>query len=399
MSPLAISNIEARNLIFDLQGLCAEPHKAFAADGLETLINKLGFVQMDAIPYVERAHQMILFSRNQTFRPNHLKRLHETDRVLFENWTHDASLIPVRFWPFWKHKFSRDENRLQDKFTRWQGSGFLEHADALVQRIRHHGPLRARDLERPKSEKLEMWQWHDGKAALEYLWRTGKLAVVRRERFEKVYDLPERALPPEYVGLDYSREDFMAWACRSAIDRLGIATPGDIARFWDLVTIDEVKGWLDTHGRQETVPVEVEPADGGKARVMVARPDIEPILTRLTKMPPRMRTLSPFDPVIRDRKRLSWLFGFDYTIEIYVPPEKRKFGYYIFPLLDGDNLIGRADIKAEREHDRLLLNTLWLEKSVRWSKAKQNRLEAELTRLCRLTGVSRYVFDPQFLQD
>ncbi len=335
---------------------------------------------------------MTLFARNQTYRPKHLEALHENGG-LFENWTHDASLIPVKFWPYWKHKFVRYEARLRKKFTQWQGEGFEKRIDGLRARIEQEGVLRARDLEKPKDVKLKMWQWHDGKAAMEFMWRTGQLSVPRREGFQKIYDLSERVIPQEHFEHNVSHEEFVDWACRSALDRLGFGTAKDIAKYWDLLSIAEVRDWLSAHGAQETKNITVQPHDKSKPREFVARLDIENILDSLPKIPSRIRALSPFDPVIRDRNRLSWLFGFDYTIEIYVPPEKRKFGYYVFPLLKKDKLIGRIDCQARRADDCLFVTQIWLEPKIKWSRAKQEKLDAELARQARLCGVKNIVWN------
>ena len=388
-----LDNRTARHLILHLQGLTRPPHLAFGKGELASLIAQLGFVQMDSIRWVERAHHMTLFARSQAYRPKQLEKLHEKERALFENWTHDASLIPCSFWPYWKHKFRRDEIRLRKKFTDWQGEGFEAHVESLRQRIEQNGLLRARDLEKPKGEKLEMWQWHDGKAALEFLWRTGQLAVPKREGFQKTYDLCYRVIPEEHHQGEVSHDEFVDWACRSALDRLGFGSAGDIARYWDLITIDEVKAWLEERGLHEARPVTVEAHGRAKPREFIARPDISELIQELPKLPDRIRALSPFDPVIRDRKRLSWLFGFDYTIEIYVPPEKRRYGYYIFPLLERDKVIGRVDMQAKRAEDRLIVSNLWLERGVRWSATREQKLLAELTRQARLCNVGGIDWD------
>jgi len=389
---LHLTNTQARHLILHLQGLAHPPHKAHGEGELEALVEQLGFVQQDSIRWVERAHHMTLFARNQTYRPKHLEKLHESG-VLFENWTHDASLIPSKFWPYWKHKFVRYEERLREKFTKWQGKGFEQRIEGLRQRIERDGVLRARDLEKPKGQKLEMWQWHDGKAAMEFMWRTGQLSIPRREGFQKVYDLSERVIPYEYFNAEVSHEAFIDWACRSALDRLGFGTAKDIAKYWDLISIKEVNDWLSTHGRQETQAITVQSHDKSKPREFVARFDLENILDNLPKLPSRIRALSPFDPVIRDRNRLSWLFGFDYTIEIYVPPEKRQYGYYVFPLLEKDKLIGRIDCQARRADDCFYVTQIWLEAKTRWSHAKQDKLMAELSRQSRLCGVKNIVWN------
>lgn len=396
MSPLTLTNRQARQVILHLQGLTRPHHKAFGSGELAGLVEQLGFVQQDSIRWMERAHHMTLFARNRTYRPRQLEKLHEAGE-LFENWTHDASLIPSQFWRYWKHRFARSEARLRQKFTKWQGSGFIDHVDALREKIRKEGVLKARDLEKPAGTKLDMWQWHDGKAALEFMWRTGQLAVPKREAFQKTYDLSERVIPPGNFNATCSHEAFVDWTCRSAITRLGFGSAKDIASYWELLTLAEVKDWLAENAARHTVMVEVEAAEKQRPRTLYARQDIEDVVGTSAPVPDIMRLLSPFDPVIRDRRRLSWLFGFDYTIEIYVPPEKRKYGYYVFPLLDRDRLIGRIDCQARRAEDCIHVTRLWLEPKIRWSATRQARLESELLRQQRLCNVTQTVFAPDWL--
>ena len=394
-----LENSDARQLILHLQGLTRTPHAALKNGELADLIYQLGFVQMDSIRHVERAHHMILFARNQTYRTKHLQKLHEKEAGLFENWTHDASLIPVEFWKYWKHKFARQKPDMTKRFLRWQGAGFLDRTELLIEKARIEGGVRSRDLEKPKGQKLEMWQWHDGKAALEFLWRTGELAVPRREGFQKVYDLAHKTIPQEHFEAEVSVEEFIDWACRSAVERLGIFSAGDISRYWELVTIAEVNDWLNGPGSDLVVPIEVQEFDRTTWRKMLARKDLAELTGTIPKIPERLRILSPFDPVTRDRKRLSWLFGFDYTIEIYVPPEKRKYGYYVYPILEKDRLIGRVDCQAKRDKDSLIVDKVWLEPKVKWSTARNNRFEAELTRQARLANVSQIDWNAERIID
>lgn len=389
-----LDNATARHVVLHLQGLTRPPHLKFARGELLGLIEQLGFVQLDTIRWVERAHHMTLFARNQTYRPKHLARLHERECQVFENWTHDASLIPSKFYCYWRHKFRRDEKRLHKQFTKWQGAGFVDHVPELVQMISQNGRLKARDLEKPpKDRPFEMWEWHDGKAALEYLWRTGQLAVPAREGFQKCYDLSERVIPSDCFNNECDEDAFVDWACRSALKRLGFGTASDIARYWALLSIAEVRTWLDKQTQNDVARITVKPVGKGARKEFYARPDIAELVSELPKVPERMRALSPFDPVIRDRNRLQWLFGFDYKIEIYVPPEKRKYGYYVFPLLERDRLIGRVDMQAKRAENRLIVTKLWLEPKVRWSAAKEQRLASELQRQARLCGVSEIDWD------
>ena len=389
---IEISNQQARRIILQLQGLCIPPHKGLGANGLYKLIEQLGFVQLDSIQWVERAHHMTLFARNQTYRPHHLKDLIESDKLLFENWTHDASVIPCAFFPYWRHKFERTRPRLVKQFTNWQGVQCLEPCEELLQRVQENGRLMSRDLDKPKGQPKEMWQWHEGKAALEFLWRTGDICIGAREGFQKVYQPIEQGIPQECFEARVTHEDFIDWACRSALEKLGFGTASDIARYWDLITITEAREWALAQSDNSISQVLVKGWKNKKDAELFARPDIGSLVDDLQDTPKRMRALSPFDPVVRDRKRLEWLFGFEYRIEIYVPEAKRRWGYYVFPLLEGDRLIGRIDMKANRKSDRMEVKKLWLEPGIKLSDARRTRLDAELVRQARLASVTDVVW-------
>ena len=203
---------------------------------LACTIGRLGFVQVDSVNVLERAHHHILFSRSQTYRRRDLQALIEKDGALFENWTHDASIIPSEFFPYWRHRFAREKTRLR---RRWKDHFGTEGFDGDIARVLDHvaenGPTMARDFEGDKPS-TGWWDWHPSKAALEYLWRTGELAIARRDGFQKVYDLTERVIPACYRAREVDHDAFVDWACCEALRRLGFATRGEIARFWALVT-------------------------------------------------------------------------------------------------------------------------------------------------------------------
>ncbi len=275
---LTIPNPQARRLFLHLQGLSAPPNRKLTRPGLLDLIERLGFVQIDSINTVERAHHMILFARNQTYRKDHLARLLERDRTLFENWTHDASIIPTAFYPYWEQRFIRDAGRLRARWRAWRREGFEHMLDDILGHVRREGPAMSRHLRRPQDASAEgWWNWHPSKTALEYLWRTGALSVCRREGFQKVYDLTERVIPEAYragaAGGEGDSRAYVDWFCRGALDRLGVATSGELAAFWGAVTPDEAKAWCRDRLGDTLIEVEVEPADGSKPRRAFARPE------------------------------------------------------------------------------------------------------------------------------
>lgn len=384
-----LDNAQARKIFLERQGLSRPPNVALGKDGLYQLIHDLGFVQVDSIATVERAHHQILFSRNQTYRPEQLSRLLEKDRSLFEHWTHDASVIPSAFFPYWKHRFRRREEKILENWRKWQGEGFDRAFDETYERIRAGGPIMAREVKAEDHKSGGWWNWHPSKTALEYLWHTGKLAISARDNFQKVYDLAERVIPADHFAAEVDHDAFVDWACRSALARLGFATHGEIAAFFDLVTPQEAKAWVDAH-RDELEEVTLGTVDG-KPRASFAFAENLAALFDAPEPPARIRTLSPFDPLIRDRNRTERLFGFFYRIEIFVPEPKREYGYYVFPLLESDRLIGRIDMKADRRTGVLDVKRLWLEKGVKPSAGRLEKLEAELARIARFAGVDRVV--------
>ena len=388
-----ISNPAARRIFLSRQGLSAHPGRALGKDGLLSLIHDLGFVQVDSIATVARAHEQIIFSRNQTFDREHLRQLIEEDRQLFEHWTHDASILPAAFFRYWKHRFARKEASMRERWAKWHGEGFDSAFEETMARIRDHGELLTRDVKPADHKSGGWWEWHPSKTALEFYWHTGKLAISRRENFQKVYDLTERVLPPHVVEPEVSHEAFVDWACRAALARLGFATHGELSAFFAIVTPEEAKAWVAAH-RDELKPVEIETVDGGRPRAAFAFRDLAVREDDWPEPPSRLRVLSPFDPLLRDRDRAERLFGFRYRIEIFVPEPKREYGYYVFPLLEGDRLVGRIDMKADRKAGNLDVKRLWLEPGVRASAGRMEKLAAELARIARFAGVETVVHAP-----
>lgn len=392
-NPVTVSNAQARKLFLSLQGLSASPREKQSTDGLLAVIRSLGFVQVDSINTVARAHHMILFSRNQTYRPHHLTYLLEKDRSLFEHWTHDASVIPAEFYPYWQHRFVRDERMLRGRWRKSRREGFEELLSDLLKHVSQQGPVMTRDFKSPTKKGTGWWDWNPEKTALEYHWRTGSLAISGRKGFQKIYDLSEKVIPDVHRNKTVSEAQFIEWACQSAMARLGLATSGEIAAFWGLLTAKEASAWVEkkrADGELEDVLVE---AAGEKTLTKaVARAETLAGLENIVEPPKRIRLLSPFDPLIRDRKRCLRLFGFDYRIEVFVPEAQRKYGYYVFPLLEGQNLIGRIDMKCDK--GVLYVTGLWFEPGVKLGKNRKAALHAELERYRRFVDAMELKFDP-----
>ena len=400
MSLPLLTNPLARRLFLDRHALCEPPSGPAKGAALCALIDRIGFVQVDSINTVARAHDMILWSRRPSYRPDDLRPLLDRHRSLWEHWTHDASILPAALFPHWRHRFARDRATLVDRWTGWQRAGFHEKFDQILKRIADHGPVSSADVgEDEERGKGGWWDWHPSKAALEYLWRAGDISVTRRDGFRKVYDLTERVIPESLRVAAPEVQETLDWACSSALDHQGFATSGEIAAYWRAVTPEAAKDWCAAalaDGR--LIRIEVEGADGAR-RLSFARPDVLDEAARAPLPPSRLRILSPFDPALRDRNRTERLFGFHYRIEVFVPEAQRRYGYYVFPVLEGDRLIGRIDTKANREAGVLAVRAFWPEAGVRMGAGRVERLMAELDRLARLAGCDRVSVSQDWLRE
>ncbi len=341
------------------------------------LIRQIGFLQIDTIRNVTRAHNHILWSRNPNYREGMLWPL--LGRDLFEHFTHDASLIPMDVLPHWGRQFARMGQKAQGEWYR-SGLGQVEIAGVRA-RIEAEGPLSTHAFD-TKVTSREMWARPPHKKALDQMWYAGDLATCHRENFVKYYDLGARVFPSQLRGEgdDAASVDAL---CDSALDRLSIATCGEVQRFWAAMDAGEAREWI---ARRQPVEVQVTGADG-TVRPALAATDIEDRLAALPAPTSRLRILNPFDPAVRDRARLKRLFGFDYVNEMFVPADRRRWGYYVYPLLEGDRFVGRTELKADRKAGWLRVTGLWPEPGVRWGARRTARLEAELGRLARMIGV------------
>ncbi|OIQ44400.1 MAG: hypothetical protein BM558_07950 [Roseobacter sp. MedPE-SW] len=394
-----LENAQALRLFMDRHALLEPPSGGSKGADLLQLISRLGFVQLDSINTVARAHDMILYARRPSYRTNHLTDLYHSGGALFEHWTHDAAMIPLAYYPQWHLRFQRDEELLR---KRWRRDGFEQQFEAVLNHIRDHGPVSSSDL--GKDEKKSSggwWDWHPSKTALEYLWRTGALTVVGRSGFQKRYDLTERVIEERLHAPSASMDQAATvdWLCNNALDRLGFATPGELAAFWDTASNAEARSWCqEAKAGGEIEEIEVAAADGS-LRKSYARPGVIEQAAELGPAPGRMRVLSPFDPMLRDRKRAERLFGFHYRIEVFTPAPKRIYGYYVFPLMEGQKMVGRIDMKADRPGDSLRVTALWPERGIKFSAGRIKRLEAELERTARFAGLGAVTFADGWLRD
>lgn len=388
-SSICLSNKEARNLWLTLQGMsqnpCGKRHSAVFSNRVESL----GMVQLDSIGILSRAHHHILWSRQSAYRPAAYNRMLKRDRTVFEHFSHDAVILPIEAYPYWR----RQQQRRSAAYLR--GTLGREMADkktrqAIIGQITDQGPICSRDLSNTHNTQVDRskhaWMRPAHKLALDYLWLSGTLSVSHRQNFTKYYDLTERVIPAELRRKRISEQSQIKWLCESALSRLGFASAIEIQRFWDACDLSEVQAWLNrpsmpltriTYRDYQNNPVEAYAPEG-----------VASLVSSLAPASSRIRIVSPFDPIARDRERLKRLFGYDYRIEIYTPEAKRKYGYYVYPLLEADRYIGRMDVRANKDKDTLDIRAWWLEKGIKPTAARVEKIQRELGRLAKLAGVS-----------
>ncbi len=373
----------ARRLLLAGCALDRAPRNATPARVL-AIVKHLGFVQVDSINTVDRAHHLILHSRLDAYKPAHLVHHTERTRQLFEHWTHDASIIRSDWLPWWTHRFA--SRRARHASTGWIdrriGPDWRRVFDEVRAALETRGPLTTRDFPRPKRAGAGWWDWSPHKSALEHLWRAGEVAIHARRGFEKVYDLAHRVLGllPE----PRPQDELIAWACREALARLGAATPREIARFLWAITPAEAAEWcLGAAKRGEIVPVRLERL-GRNPRPGYARPDWNRAAAAVAPVA-APRLLAPFDPLIRERSRTAELFGFDYRFEAFVPAARRVHGYYTMPVLEGEALVARLDLATDRDANLLRVDRVWVEPGA-GSRSKARAAREAAARLARQLG-------------
>jgi uncharacterized protein YcaQ len=396
-----ITNAAARRLFLHRHGLGTPTTGTAKGADLLGVIRRLGFVQVDSINMVERAHHMIIHARRHNYRPENMRPLLERDRSLFEHWTHDAAIIPTEFYPHWQLHFVRDAVTIAKRWKNWRRDGFEDQFETVLTQIRDHGPVGTGDVGTDeKRGSGGWWDWHPSKTALEYLWRTGQLSVTRRVSFRKIYDLTDRVFSPETLSQRPDAHQTIDWACANAIDRLGFATSGEIAAFWDKITPAEARDWCVRELASGTLcEVDVQSSAAPRSTPDLRRSFMRPETLDAPVLPPApdiVRILSPFDPMLRDRKRAERLFGFHYRIEVFVPAKDRKYGYYVFPVLQGERLIGRIDMKCNRADQCLNVTAFWPEAGVKMGKTRRDQLHSALERTAKFAGANQVSYAPDW---
>ena len=337
-----LTRSQARRVALAAQGFRDPRHTVPTMRTFSRTLSRTAVLQIDSVNVLQRAHYMPLFSRVGPYDVDLLRRAAEQPpRRVVEYWAHVAAFMPVELWPVMRHRMRHYRERGHD----WES---VRHdaslVSSLVAEVRERGASTARDLDDglPRVRDHWGWNWSATKKALEYLFAAGELAVSgRNSQFERLYDLPERVLPPAVLAVPVPTDaDAHIELVRRAAMAHGVGTEPclrDYFRMRPEQSRAAVQALVDAG---ELLPVRIESWD---------RPAYLHRDAALPRAVHARALLSPFDPVVWERTRTEKLFGFHYRIEIYVPEQRRQFGYYVLPFLLGDRLVARVDLKADRK--------------------------------------------------
>ncbi len=360
----------ARRLAITRQHLAGQRAPA-TADDILNIVRDLGCVQLDPISVVARSHRLVLFSRLGAYDPAHLDALLWRERKLFEYWAHCASIVLTEDYSIHRsfmRNYATDDSAWSRRVRKWlKDNAALRRA--ILNRLRREGPLPARVFDGEEARAWVSTGWTSGRNVsrmFDFLWLSGAVMVASRDGLQKVWDLSKRCLPEWTPREKLSEREIVRRAAQRSLRALGVATPRQIqqhfirGRYPDLA---RVLAELEKEKCIERVQI-VENGDAWKGDWYVHVDEIS-LLEKLSvgDWEPRTTLLSPFDNLICDRARTKLLFDFDFAMEIYTPKAKRKYGYYVLPILHGDQFVGRMDMAMDRARGALVINAVYAERA------------------------------------
>ena len=328
-------------------------------DATIDVVRRFGYLQLDTVSVAgARSHSIVLLSRLAGLHPRAAEELLRPGAPLFEYWGHEASYIPLDLYPAFE--FRRRE--LRDRYA-WRtdsGSQYAQVAASLRRRLQEEGPLRSLDMDGPGGRGW--WDFKIAKRVANALWSSGELAIRERRNFQRVYDLAERVIPAHVRTGRIATDEAYEMLLMKALDGHGWATTATLAHTWRLRVRDpRVRAAivrLNACGRIVACRLVPQQSSATSARLARSssllgwiRPQDLELAARLGRARPRLDSgvlLSPFDPTLWDRQRVALLFDFDQVLEVFKPAAHRRYGYYCLPVLAGERLVARVDLKAER---------------------------------------------------
>jgi len=352
-----LSRLQACRLAIHCQLLNGSTSLDSGTEGVYQAIQHLGYVQIDTISVVERAHHHTLWSRCPDYKSQALDLLLSKERRIFEYWGHLASYLPLsdyRFYLPYKEKFPWGSNWVKRYWEKFKSA-----TEEVYARIKAEGALASKDFAAPEAGKRgTWWDWKPAKSALELLFWKGDLMVSARKGFQRIYDLAERILPPATDTRLPTEEEQGEFFVRRALAAHGVATRREVQLYLSVAPRAAVEIALGRMTEvEEVVKLRVEGDEKNEFYMLRS------VLEVGTKKPRKkiLHILSPFDSFITNRDRLFRLFGFAYQLECFTPVAKRRYGYFCLPMLWGEKLVGRMDAKAERRQKLLVVKNLVLD--------------------------------------
>ncbi len=364
-----ISQAEARYLVLRSQLLDGRKISAGTRTAAADVINRLGYVQIDTLAVVNRSHHHTLWTRLPDYQEQILHKLQTVDRTVFEYWAHAMAYLPMTDYRFYISRMRNFENP-RGRWARDRLEKSRHLLEPVLDRIRAEGPQSSQDFAAPSGKKRgSWWDWKPAKMALELLFWRGDLMIAERRNFQKYYDLTERVLPPHIDTTPPAEDETGEFLVNRALSALGIAGEGEIRRFLQPYTARDadmqmagktvIARTLKKLTREKHVlPVRIGGA--GQQIYYLLKADLEK-LPEAGKTAEEVFILSPFDNLIIQRKRLKKLFNFDYALECYLPAAKRRYGYFVMPVLWGNRFAARLDPKADRKKRLLAIQNLVFE--------------------------------------
>ncbi|MBV9329903.1 MAG: YcaQ family DNA glycosylase [Chloroflexi bacterium] len=367
--PNTLSVAEARRIAIVSQGFGRRPIEPTERH-LKQVAGQVHAFQIDSVNVLVRAHYVPAFARLGPYPMQALDTLTYRKRELFEYWGHAACLLPMRLFPLLRYRMHSDLTR------EYLGSERGAYAAQVYREVAERGPLTAGELSEPGKRSGNWWGWASGKAALEHLYDAGLVAIAGRRGFEREYDLVERVIPQAALDVAVPTEEAMKQLICLAAQACGVGTFRDITGYFN------TDGWRDRLGPGPYWERSTQAGESRRARpigrrlvaelveegrLLPAQVDgwQEPAYLHPGVRVPRAvharALVTPFDSLVWERSRIERLFGMKYTIELYTPPPKRVYGYYVCPFLLGDTLVARCDLKADRQRGVLMVQSAFLE--------------------------------------
>ncbi|MGY5854922.1 MAG: crosslink repair DNA glycosylase YcaQ family protein [Candidatus Thorarchaeota archaeon] len=377
---------QARSFILDRQGLNTNsPSKSVMA-----VAKRIHNIQIDTISVVSRSHNVTTFNRFENYKEGQVWREVKSGK-LFEFWSHAMCMMPTETYPYYKWKANILANRTKGWPIEW-GAKNPEVVEEVYKHVETNGATASRSMGGDESQRGGWWNWKAEKHALEYLFTTGRLMVASREGFQKHYDLTERVLPASIASEPLSDDEAAKFSVMTTIKSLGLASWEDMKFYTGGLVYQKM--WRSTKKMVEFLDMLVD--EGLLSKVLIDEIPVDYYslakdATRVKKCQPTekgqyMKFLCPFDNLIRERHLPRKLWSFDYKIESYTPKPERQYGYYVLPILDETEFVGRMDSKVHRDRGVFEVKSLFLE-SNNWSDSEvQSRFQDGLRRFALFHG-------------